>query len=232
MPCEPPARCVACAAHGLALCRDLGVDQLVALHAIARRRVLFTRQALYRAGDAGFVCANVTSGVLQVQRDEAGGRDQIVGLLFPGDFAGDPFAPAAPDTVLALSEATLCIYPRAALMRALEAHPEIGRLLLRRTFATLASTRRSLAMLAYGRAEARLAAFLLDMAERAGCGADGAGARFQLPLSRSAMAEALGLAPETVSRAMSMLRAAKLVATQGHRGVQLLDRGGLAALLA
>lgn len=175
-----------------------------------------------------FVCANVTSGVLQVTRDEPDGRIQIVGLLFPGDFAGDVFTRYSPDTITALTDVSLCVYPRTALTRMLDEYSGVTRLLLQRTLATLASTRRSLAMLAHTRASARLAAFLFDMADRAGVMGE---APFQLPLSRSAIGAALGIAAETVSRNMKALRSAGLVETEGARTIRLLDRVRLARLL-
>ena len=225
MPCEAPARCAACAARDLALCGGIPERDLAALHALGRRRVLVPGQALTWAGDSASLCGNVVSGVLKVERQEAGGRAQIVGLLFPGDFAGDPFAPHAAETIVALAATDVCIYPREALVRMLEAHPAAGRLLLQRTLATLAEARRSLPMLAHAPADARVAAFLLDMERRAKVPA---GQPFALPLSRGAIAEALGLAIETVSRQITAFRDEGILALSGLRGVHIIDRQALA----
>lgn len=225
MPCDIPARCSACASRSLSLCAGLDDRGMAALHAIGRRRTLSAGQVLSWAGDPAIVCANLVSGVLKVARQEAGGQAQIVGLLFPGDFAGDPFATRATDTIAALTEADLCVYPRAALAGTLDRHPVAARLLLRRTLATLAGARRSLPMLAHARADARIAAFLIDMAYRSGVADD---AEFQLPLSRGAIAEVLGLAIETVSRHMTAFRDEGLIALSGLRGVRLSDRMALA----
>lgn len=53
---------------------------------------------------------------------------------------------------------------------------------------------------------------------------------FHLPLSRAAMAEALGLAVETVSRHMTAFRHDGLIALSGLRGVRLLDPVRLAGI--
>ena len=82
-------------------------------------------------------------------------------------------------------------------------------------------------MLARARAEARVAALLLDMARRY---EPNAGEVFRLPLSRGAMAEALGLAVETVSRHMTAFQQDGLIALSGLRGVRLLDRTRLALI--
>lgn len=225
MPSEAPARCAACVARNLALCAGLADRELAALHAIGRRRVLSAGQVLTWAGDPAIVCGNLVSGVLKVARQEADGRTQIVGLLFPGDFAGDPFATRSTDMIAALTEADLCVYPREALVQTLEHHPAAERLLLRRTLATLTAARRALPMLSHARAEVRVAAFLLDMARRAEVSGD---RPFVLPLSRGAIAEALGLAIETVSRHITGFRDDGLIALSGLRGIRLLDRVALA----
>ncbi|WP_267433004.1 Crp/Fnr family transcriptional regulator [Sphingomonas sp. GM_Shp_1] len=158
---------------------------------------------------------------------EPDGRAQIVGLLYPGDFVGTLFTDRSTDMIAALSDADLCVYPRLALEEILVRHPAAGRWLLRRTMATLAEVRRWTPMLARARAEARVAALLLDMARR--CKVEG-DALFHLPLSRAAMAEALGLAVETVSRHMTGFSQDGLIVLSGLRGVCLLDRTRLAII--
>ncbi len=211
----------------MALCDGLRGAALAALHDIGRRRRLSAGQAFGWSGDPASHCANLVSGVLKVSRVEADGGVQIVGLLYPGDFVGMLFAERSVDTIAALSDADLCVYPRVALEALLVRHPAAGRLLLRRTMATLGEVRRWMPMLARARAEARIAALLLDMARRGEVARDEA---FHLPLSRAAMAEALGLAVETVSRHMTAFRQDGLIALSGLRGVRLLDPVRLAGI--
>ncbi|AOW23361.1 hypothetical protein AVM11_17030 [Sphingomonas melonis TY] len=227
MPSDLPLRCAACAARDMALCDGLDETALAALHQIGRRRRLRAGQAFGWFGDRASSCANLISGVLKVSRVEADGGIQIVGLLYPGDFVGTLFADRSADTIAALSEADLCVYPRRALEEMLVRHPAAGRLLLRRTLATLGEVRRWMPMLARARADARVAALLLDMARR--CAADGED-MFRLPLSRGAMAEALGLVVETVSRHMTEFQQDGLIALSGLRGVRLIDRTRLAII--
>lgn len=211
----------------MALCDGLGGAALAALHDIGRRRRLSAGQAFGWSGDPASHCANLVSGVLKVSRVEADGGVQIVGLLYPGDFVGALFVEHCADTIAALSDADLCVYPRGPLEALLVRHPAAGRLLLRRTMATLGEVRRWMPMLARARAEARVAALLLDMARRGEVAEDEA---FRLPLSRAAMAEALGLAVETVSRHMTAFRQDGLIALSGLRGVRLLDPVRLAGI--
>lgn len=76
-------------------------------------------------------------------------------------------------------------------------------------------------------AAARIADFLVSMAERlAGC-TSGACA-FVLPMSRRDIGDSLGLTIETVSRQITELREAGLVATEGRSMVRLTDVAALA----
>ncbi|WP_242201613.1 Crp/Fnr family transcriptional regulator, partial [Sphingomonas hankookensis] len=115
MPCDLPPRCAACTARDMALCDGLGGAELAAVHDIGRRRRLSAGQAFGWSGDPASHCANLVSGVLKVSREEADGGVQIVGLLYPGNFVGTLFAEHCGDTIAALSDADLCVYPRVAL---------------------------------------------------------------------------------------------------------------------
>lgn len=163
-------------------------------------------------------CATLVSGALKVARDLPDGRQHIVGLLFPGDLVGNPFAARADETIVVLADAELCVYPRAPLAALLDSHPPAVHVLLRAALGALTEARRWMLTLGRRSAGERVAGLLLDMAARGG------GERFDLPLSRGGMAEALGLTIETVSRQMTALKAAGIIALPSGRGVELLDR--------
>jgi len=50
-------------------------------------------------------------------------------------------------------------------------------------------------------------------------------------MSRTDMADFLGLTTETVSRTLTQLRRAKLIADNGRKGIAILDRDGLSELV-
>ncbi len=83
-------------------------------------------------------------------------------------------------------------------------------------------------MLLLGRktARERVASFLLDLAERAG--ADGV---LALPMSRTDIADHLGLTVESVSRTFTQLERDGIIALPAHRRtVELRDRAALRRL--
>jgi len=107
------------------------------------------------------------------------------------------------------------------------------RLLLQRTFAALDDTRGRLLVLSRNTAEQKVAGFISNMAERArgtDCRARADGpATFDLPLTRGQIADVLGLTIETVSRQLTRLKAAGILALPGVRAVTVRDAAALRA---
>lgn len=218
--------CSDCAVRDHALCGSLDDRELHALNTIGRRRKLTRGDTLIWAGDDSVICGNLLSGVMKLSVSTADGREQTVGLLYPADFVGRPYADHADFTVSALSEVELCLFPRKGFEQVLEDHARMERLLLQRTFAALDEARGRMLALARLSAGEKVAGFLLDMADRAGgCRATAFGpVTFDLPLTRGEMAEALGLTTETVSRQLTRLKASKAIALHGARGITIRDR--------
>lgn len=216
------------------LCASLTDRELGELNALGHRQAMQRGETLIWAGDDSVICANLISGVLKLTASTADGREQIVGLLYPDDFVGRLYPGLAHFTVTALTEAELRVYPRAPFQRVLEDHVEMERLLLRRTMVALDEARARMLMLARGTAFEKVAGFLVGMAARARVNGGGVprdrAITIDLPLSRGQIADVLGLTIETVSRQMTRLRAAGLLALPGGRTVTILDVQALAAL--
>jgi len=220
--------CAECAVRDRSLCGSLSDDELVALNRIGQRRRIGRGETLIWAGDDSIICANLLDGMMKLSASTSDGREQTVGLLYPADFIGRPFARQAGFTVTALTDAELCVFPRGQFEAVLHDHVHMERLLLERTFAALEDARGRMLTLARRTAEERVAAFLIDMADRfgsAGCRASNdAPLTFDLPLTRGEIAELLGLTIETVSRQLTRLKADGLIALPGPRAITIRDR--------
>lgn len=229
--------CEACGVRERALCGVLDDAALAELAVLGVQRRLGRGETLLHAGDPPLVCANVQSGALKIVSLSSDGDDAIVGLLYPGDFVGSPYADRTTHDVVALSDATLCVFPRSVFERALADHRRMEQLLLQRTLGDLAATRDRLAALARASAGSRVAGFLADAARRlavAGCqrGLEPETTSFDLPLSRGEIGDLLGLTIETVSRQMTRLRLAGIIDLPGGRGIVVRDAAGLLAAAA
>lgn len=223
---EAAKTCADCAVRDSALCASLSDGELQALNALGTKRRLARGETLVWAGDDSLVCGNLISGVLKLTASTADGREQIVGLVYPADFVGRPYAGQSDFTITAISDAELCVFPRGPFERVLEDHARMERLLLQRTFAALDEARGRMLALARMSAGEKVAGFLRDMADReGGCRATPLGpVTFDLPLTRGEMAEVLGLTIETVSRQLSRLKDKGAITLLGARGITIRDR--------
>lgn len=227
--------CDACIVRNRAICSELDPRELAALNAIGRRRQLKAGEALIWEGDDSVLVANVVEGLLKLTTGAADGREQIVGVAYPSDFIGRPFGATTSHSVIALTEAHVCIFPRADFDRFAGEHPALQHKLLQRTLAELDRTRTWMLLLARKSAEERIASFLLELASRLPEGnaqpaSDRRGNSIELPFSRQQIGDILGLTIETVSRQLTALKRDGILALPSRRTIEILDRPALEAL--
>jgi CRP/FNR family transcriptional regulator len=173
----------------------------------------------------------VRSGTLMVRMAFSEGIRQVLTLLYPGDVFRSAFAPpAASARLLAVSPGEALRFRWTAFSDLAASDPEIGRFY--NDAVATQNARAAIRMAALGRFDCRqrLATFLLELALRTGMRAPCGGLDFEIPLSRTDIADYLGLNADTLSRTMSRLRASGLLAhPERHRGL-VRDLSALAAL--
>ncbi|MCP9223748.1 Crp/Fnr family transcriptional regulator [Erythrobacter sp. LQ02-29] len=222
--------CIHCPVRESAACAVLEEDEREALARSGRNLTAQRGETVFAAGDENTACATLVSGALKVRSVDPEGRERILALIHPAGFVGEMFAPFASHDIVALTESRLCVFGRGAMERAIEDHPALARALLRRSQAALHESRSLLEMTAQGRAEARLAALLLDFAAAASHSPCHGTERFDLPLSRGDIANLLGLTIETVSRKIGAFESEGSIRREGRRGIELLDPAQLAEI--
>ena len=226
--------CNVCVVRNRAICSALDKSEISALGTISRVQVLAAGEALVWEGDDSILLANVVEGTLKLSSATADGFEQIVGVVYPADFIGQPFGGATPYSVTALTDARVCLFARTDFDRLAREYPALEQKLLERTLAELDRTRRWMLLLGRKSASEKLATFLLDLSERLvepGCDPAKAGPvdRFDLGFSRQQIGDVLGLTIETVSRQFTKLTGLGLVSLPASRTVVILDRAGLQA---
>jgi CRP/FNR family transcriptional regulator, anaerobic regulatory protein len=138
------------------------------------------------------------------------GRRQITGFAGPGHFLG--LAGSANNVVSAeaMEPVKLCRFSRAAMQSVFEEFPQLERKLLDVAIHELVLGQQQMLLLGRKTAIERIASFLLAWAERQEVCAAGKlpkpGTSLPLPLSRTDLADYLGLTIETVSRSLSTLK--------------------------
>jgi CRP/FNR family transcriptional regulator len=161
----------------------------------------------------------------------AGG--QVLAFHFAGDLVSvlrQGAADAGGDfRLVALTPCDLLVFPAERFLDIAQGDPAVLRSVLTRSLQALHRSRTRMMQMGHKSAAARIADFLVSMAERLSGVTEGQCA-FALPMSRRDIGDSLGLTIETVSRQLTELREAGLVATEGRSKVALTDVGALAKI--
>ncbi len=154
---------------------------------------------------------------------------QVLAFHFAGDMISVLRQSDGDFRLVALTDCDLVVFPAERFLDIAQSDPAVLRSVLARSLQALHRSRTRMMQMGHKSAGARIADFLVSMAERlAGC-TSGACA-FALPMSRRDIGDSLGLTIETVSRQLTELREAGLVETEGRSKVCLSDVDALARL--
>jgi CRP/FNR family transcriptional regulator len=223
----------ACSACGLsAVCRPCGArveeSDVVDTLFYSRRRVK-RGEFLYRAGDRFHALYTFRTGFFKSYVTAEDGRTHVTGFQMPGEIMGlDGIEDERhSQDVVALEDAEVCVIPYARLAELAVRRPELAHHLHRMMSREIVREQGLMLLLGTMCAEARVAAFLLNLSERF---ADrGYSAReFNLRMTREEIGSYLGLKLETVSRVLSRLQERGLI-TAHNRSIGIVDTAGLHA---
>ncbi len=177
--------------------------------------------------------AVIITGVIKLVKTHRDGRQQIVGLLFPADFVGRPYSERYSLIAQATTNLELCCFSKSAFETLMVEHPSLQNVLLRRALGDLDASREWMFLLSRKSAREKVASLLATVAVRftQANGDEGpAILKFNLPLSRNEIADALGLRLETVSREIRYLNVKGLIATSGRRKIVVPHLRALTAI--
>ncbi len=162
----------------------------------------------------------VEAGMVRKYVIYATGQRRIIDLLMPGDFFG-LFADGALDISLqAVAEGTCVARCSRSRLRALMAsNGVVDRLVHERSHQALIRLETHLLVQGRTRAPEKVAAYLMVLAKRLGAPE----ADLDLPITRYDIADHLGIAVETVCRAITDLRHAGAIDFQSPRKISILD---------
>ncbi len=202
------------------------------MNQIANRKQMPAGTVIMHEGDTPDFFANVLDGVIKLTKTMSDGRQHIVGLLFPADFLGRTMRSDSPYRAEAATSVELCQFPRADFERLMQRYPDMQTRLLEQTLDELDACHDWTLLLGRKNAGERVASFLLMIARRArevGCNADPKSdtAAFNLPMSRSDMADYLGLTTESVSRQFTKMKREDVIRLHGNREIEVPSMGRL-----
>lgn len=164
----------------------------------------------------------VVSGAARQYIIRPDGRRQIIDILLPGDFFG--FSPTDKHrfAVQAVHDDTIVAsYSKRRIEALADADPQISREIRARMYETIYRLQEHLLIVSTMTATEKVRAFLSHMSARLpGIHSDG----IILPVSRYDIADQLGIAVETVSRAVTELKTSGVIQLDRPRAVQMVAR--------
>ncbi len=218
--------CADCPIRHRAVCARCETDELEQLEAIKYYREYAAGEVIVWAGDKMDFVASVVAGVATLTQTMEDGRRQMVGLLLASDFIGRPNRDSVAYDVTATTDVTLCCFRRKPFHEMVKTTPNISQRLLDMTLDELDAAREWMLLLGRKTAREKIASFLSIIARREASalgGVPGKDVAFELPLTREAMADYLGLTLETVSRQMSALKRDQVIQLEGKRRIVVAD---------
>ena len=179
-------------------------------------------QVLFQQGNPATRIYAVKSGLLKTYKTEPGGRHQLMDLLGPGDVLALEAVRAEEYCVgaEALADSEACFMERARLLELVGQSVPLALEVIRSLSQSVMDCRSRMLDLGTKTAKARLASFFMrlippDLAEATS-------ADIHIPISRSEIADLIGVTPETISRLLQHLTARRIIAASGKR-LRVLD---------
>ncbi|MGH6926593.1 MAG: helix-turn-helix domain-containing protein [Propylenella sp.] len=190
----------------------------------ARMRYPRNAEIFGEAEPASYVY-KVASGVVRFAKLMSDGRRQISAFYLPGDMFGAETDGVHLFSAEAVSDCEVLVVKRSAFIAEIAHHPDLVSELWAQTMGHLRRAQHHMLLLGRKNAQERIAAFLLEIAERMSSAGD-----IRLPMSRQDIAVYLGLTIETVSRTLTQLERDGLISIPVSRQIVLRNRAALGVM--
>lgn len=220
--------CGHCELGEQAFCSGLSPQHIRRLVAILGQAQFEAGTTLFREGDSALHLFSISMGAVKLYKLLSDGRRQITAFLFPGDFFGLSMQGSYAYTAEAMTDVQLCRFPRRKLDPLFDDVPSLEKKLLGATIHELAAAHDQMLLLGRKTAREKLATFLNNLARRL-C-EQGDNRLLFLPMSRSDIADHLGLTIETVSRVLTAFKKEGLIGLPDSSHVLLRQREELSRI--
>ncbi len=224
-----PLLCRACEARHKGVCGALNPQQLTELGKHTKRRKIAAGSEVVGQGENISTYANILRGVIKLSKMMQDGRQQIVGLQFAPDFIGRPFGQESSMSAQATTETEICTMPKVIIDRMVGENPELEHRLHQQALNELEEARDWMLTLGRKTAKEKVASLLYRIAIHFDPETIDKSI-FDLPLTRTDIADFLGLTIETVSRQLTKLHADGVINIENYRHVSVTSMDRLSDL--
>jgi CRP/FNR family transcriptional regulator len=209
--------------------RRLGSDALADSIAAGTARTYEAKEHLFREGDHASHVYKVEAGHVCIYRMMPDGRRQVIDFAYPGDVVGLGALGDHAANAQATTKTRVRCLPASTLREVAKSDARLGLKLYEALSRELLAARELLFTVSQRTATERLAAFLLALSRRNERRGENP-LEIVLPMTRSDIADFLGLTIETVSRTFTKLRGEGLIDIEQCVLVTIRDAGALADL--
>lgn len=214
------------------LAGNVGVDNEEFERMIKRGRKVERGENIFRVNEAFTKVYAIRSGSVKTYASIEDGKEQVTGFHLPGELLGlaSISTNVHTESAIALETCSICEIPFNHLENLSKTHPVMQHALLHAMSEEIQYDHHQLTLISRMSAEARLASFLISVSghfEQRGFSATD----FNISMTRSDIANLLGLAVETVSRIFSQFQDKGLLSVE-RRHIVLRNPEGLKKLSA
>ena len=185
--------------------------------ALGATRILTKDEEVFGEGDRAAFFYKVVTGTVRTSKLLSDGRRQIDAFHLPGDLFGIVAGEEHRFGAEAVGDATVIAYRRCSLDGVAGSDGAVARQVVGAMMRSLERAQNHLLVLGRKTAIEKIATFLIDLAERSPDGD-----QVDLPMSRTDIADYLGLTIETVSRSLTQLERQGVIGLPAHRRSILL----------
>ena len=199
-------------------------DQLSAIRQIAVEKQYNKGQTIFSEEDETKGLFVVVDGRVKIYKVSSEGKEQILHIIEAGQSFGEVTVftgQQMPANAQALAKSRLLLFPRSAFVGLVTANSSLALNLLAIMSKKLRQFAAQIENLSLKEIPARLASYLIYLAEE-----QGSGDAVTLNVSKGQLASLLGTIPETLSRIFAKLSGQNLIRVEGPK-ITLLDRQGI-----
>lgn len=229
-------RCAHCPGRSHSICNVIDDDELPILVAESARVQVAKGRAFIEEGTPAHEFYVLTEGRVKLFNLLPDGRRQIAGFAECGDFLGLAAVDSYAFSAEAICDVTLCRFSHSGIDRLTQRFPHLEHRLRDEASRELTIMQRRLVLLGRKTARERLATFLIEQSLLPCCTAsdllekEEKPIKIKLLMSRTDIADYLGMTIETVSRTLGVFKKEKLITVQGVTAVTLLAPQRLRAI--
>lgn len=214
------------------LLRCLSPEELEKVGEVAQHHTYQRRQLIFSPDDPGDAIYLLKEGRIKLSRFDDNGKEVTMAILEEGEFFGEEALAGAGNRTgyaEALEEVRICRIDRTDFEKIMEANPDLSLRVAQQMSERLLGAQSRIEALAFREVPQRLAAMLLDLADKHGESLDSRRTRIQVRLTHQELASLIASTRETTTTLLNRFKRDGWIETDG-RWLVVSDRKALEQL--